>query len=105
MLAFLFACNTAKDKNTVEQKEEKTVVDSSALSTVEIQVEGMTCNGCEEAINNSVKSLEGVADVVSTHTGKQTVVTYDTLKVNITDIKSKISGAGYTPEEHKYTAN
>ncbi len=102
---FSFSCHSAKEESSAEQKEEKAVMDSSAFSTVEIQVEGMTCAGCEEAINNSVQSLAGVAEVVSSHTGKQTVITYDTVKVNIADIKSKISGAGYNPEAHEHTAN
>lgn len=84
------SCNSQTQKQETQNQE----VISSALA--EINVEGMTCTGCENSINKSVEKLAGIAEVKSSHVDKKTVVKYDESKVTVEEIKEAIAQAGYT---------
>lgn len=59
------------------------------------RVEGMTCSGCERAVQNVVTKLEGV-DAVKADAGASTVsVEYDPDKVSVDQIRSAINKIGY----------
>ncbi len=93
LISISFACfNKSKDTTT----EEFTMVDSSATKTVLLQVDGMTCEGCEMTISKAVGQIEGVMDVNASHTESLTSVVYDTSKVSIVLISEKIIELGYT---------
>lgn len=62
---------------------------------VTLQVEGMTCTGCENAVQNRVAGLPGVESVKADHTAKQTTVVYDKSLTNLEDIAESINDAGY----------
>ncbi len=64
-------------------------------STKTILVEGMTCEGCEQSIEMSVKELNGIGKIEASHIEQKVTVTFDTLLVSIPDIKEKITEAGY----------
>lgn len=61
-----------------------------------IKVEGMVCNGCENRVQNALKTIKGVEKVVADHTnGTVTVISNnelekDTLKDKIEDIGFKV---------------
>lgn len=83
-------CNT----KTTNQETEKQEVLNPVVA--EIDVEGMTCTGCENSINKSIHKLEGIVEVSSSHTDKKTVVKYDETKVSLNEIKQAITQTGYT---------
>lgn len=57
-------------------------------------VEGMMCNGCENRVQNALKTLEGVEEVVANHkTGTVSVTTKGEIDKNI--IKEKLEDIGY----------
>lgn len=59
------------------------------------RVEGMTCSGCERAIQKVVTNLEGVVSAQA-HSGTATVsVEYDPEKVNEEKIRSAVNNLGY----------
>ena len=58
-------------------------------------VEGMTCSGCERAIQKSVSSLEGVEAVDADLNTSTVSVEYDPDKVNIDQIRNTVSRIGY----------
>jgi len=57
-----------------------------------INVEGMMCSGCENRIQNAVKSMSGVIDVIASHTDGTVKVTGD---VDIETVKEKINDLGF----------
>ena len=61
-----------------------------------IKVEGMTCEGCEKAVQLSVKELKGIINVEASYAAKNVIVAFDTVKVSLPEIKNKIREAGYT---------
>ncbi len=68
-------------------------------TVVKLDVEGMTCDGCENAIKAGVESLEGIAGVESSHEEGWTEVKYDATATSVDDIKGKITDTGYTVKE------
>ena len=57
-------------------------------------VEGMMCNGCENRIQNALKTIDGVVEVVANHENGTVAVTVKSgIDNNI--IKEKIEDIGY----------
>jgi len=92
---FAFGCNSA-EKNKEEAKTDTQEATLQNLVEVSISTQGMTCEGCENAIKKSVSSLAGVAEVTASHVDSVTVVKYDTTAVSLAAIEDKIAEAGYT---------
>jgi copper chaperone len=65
------------------------------MEQVILQVTGMTCGGCENAVTRAVSRLEGVSNVSASHAQNQVTVQYDAAKVNRAKIADAISKAGY----------
>lgn len=86
----LAACNTA-------QKTEDTADKNLSAEWVEVtlNVEGMTCEGCENAIKAGVEALDGIATVESSFEEAWTKVKYDKNATSIEDIEAKITDTGY----------
>lgn len=94
MLAVLLipACKNQKSTDDENQREP---IDSTRLVTVKYSVEGMTCTGCENTINQAVTEIQGVTQVKSSHLEKYTEVTYDTALVQVDMLEKAINGKGY----------
>lgn len=65
------------------------------MEQLNLQVTGMTCGGCENAVKRAVSRLEGVASVTASHIANQVTVEYDAAKVDRATIAEAISKAGY----------
>lgn len=63
-----------------------------------LDVTGMTCGGCENAVKRAVARLEGVAAVSASHRDHRVVVDYDAAKVTRAQITEAISRAGFHPQ-------
>jgi copper chaperone len=60
-----------------------------------LQVTGMTCGGCENAVTRALSRLEGVSNVSASHAQNQVTVQYDAAKVDRAKIADAITKAGY----------
>ena len=60
-----------------------------------INVEGMSCQHCVNAINNGVGWLEGVNEVKVSLENKTVSVDYNSDKVTLDKIKAEIEEQGY----------
>jgi mercuric ion transport protein len=58
-------------------------------------VEGMTCSGCERAIQRVVSSVQGVSQVEADANNSTVSVEYDPQQVTIDQIKSAVNKIGY----------
>lgn len=94
-IAFILAgCNnTPEGKN--EQTKEKAQVNAENVVLIDIDVNGMTCTGCENTIKNGVSELEGIVSVEASHLDGKTYVKADTSLVNPEQIKEVIKEKGY----------
>lgn len=59
-------------------------------------IKGMTCESCEIEINNALSKISGVTAYVTSYAKATSLVTYDPLKVNESEIKKRINETGYT---------
>jgi copper chaperone len=89
----LAGCNSTTKKTEAAAAEEP----AAATEWVEVtlNVEGMTCDGCENAIKAGVESLEGIASVESSHEEGWTKVKFDKAVTSVDAIEGKITDTGY----------
>jgi len=85
--------------NSTGKKTDDAAANAEAIAAewveVTINVDGMTCEGCENAIKAGVESLDGVASVESSHEEAWTKVKYDKTLTSLEDIEGKITDTGY----------
>ena len=64
------------------------------MKEIVFNVDGMMCTGCENRIQNALKTIKGVKEVKASHTDKKVVVT---LKQEVDEeiLKEKIVDLGY----------
>ena len=62
---------------------------------VTLNVEGMTCEGCENAVKAGVESLPGIESVESSHEEAWTKVRFDKSLTSMEEVSAKITDTGY----------
>jgi len=95
-VCLLASCNSA-DKNTDSSngKGQQQEISMENLVEVTIDVNGMTCEGCENAVKKSIGSLAGISAVNASHVDSVAEVIYDKTQTSLEEIEIKISDAGY----------
>ena len=83
--------------NSTSKKTDEASVENPSAEWVEVtlNVDGMTCNGCENAIKAGVESLEGIAAVECSFEEGWTKVKYDKSATSVEAIEGKITDTGY----------
>ncbi len=69
--------------------------ENQANKTVVIEVEGMTCAGCEPHINETLKKLNGVVSAEASYENKNVIVVYNPKQITLEQIKKAIDEIGY----------
>lgn len=59
-----------------------------------IKVNGMVCNGCENRVQNALKSIEGIEEVKADHNKGEVTITAKE-EINIKDVEAKIEDIGF----------
>ena len=68
---------------------------------VNFTIQGMTCEGCEEHVNNEVSKVKGVLAYKTSYASRNSLVTFDKSKVDVKTIEAAINKTGYTVKEYK----
>ena len=77
------------------------IVNQSNIHTVNFDIKGMTCAGCEEHVNHEVNKLNGiVASKVSYEKGNA-IIEFDQTKTNEKEIEKAINSTGYKVTDKK----
>ncbi len=64
------------------------------MKEINLKVNGMVCNGCENRVKNALKNIEGVENVIANHeSGMVTVTLKEEIDANI--IIKTIGNLGY----------
>ena len=66
-----------------------------AIENILLNVEGMSCNHCVEAVKKAVGALNGVKIVDVNLEGKKVRVEYDSERVSLDTIKGAIEDQGF----------
>lgn len=75
--------------------KEVVVVAEANLDTVEYNIKGMTCSGCEAHIESEVNQLDGIIEVNANYEKGSTHVNFDKTKVTPLEIQAAIGKTGY----------
>jgi copper chaperone len=66
------------------------------MTKVVLNVEGMSCMHCVNAVKRAVGSLKGVAETTVDLAGKKVIVEFDPALVSINSVKEAIVDQGYS---------
>jgi copper ion binding protein len=62
---------------------------------VEIQIEGMTCNACQNHVDFAVNELSGIVSVKTSYENQNTVIEFDKTQTSVDQINKAINSTGY----------
>ena len=68
---------------------------------VKFTIQGMTCAGCEEHVNNELSKVNGVLVYKTSYANKSSLVTFDGSKVDVKTMEAAINKTGYTVKDYK----
>ena len=68
---------------------------SENFKKASIEIEGMTCNSCERAIENCLKDKEGISSVKASYVKSELLLEYDEDKISLFKIENLIKEEGY----------
>ena len=77
----------------------------SSAQTLRLQVQGMSCSGCEQRIGAALRRLDGVVDAIADHTSGQVRLRFDPRSTDPGAVVDRIVLAGYTAEADTDTNN
>ena len=84
------------------QTENTTVVtDQSKIQTAEFKINGMTCSGCEEHVNQEVNKLTGIIQTTVSHETGNAIIEFDQAQTEIEEIEEAIEKTGYSVTDKK----
>jgi copper chaperone CopZ len=88
--AFIAGCS---GKSTSTDSQATTTV--AAEKTVTLAIEGMTCTGCENTIQEAVTKIDGVKSIKASHLDSTAVVSFNASKTSVEAIGAAVTEAGY----------
>ena len=62
---------------------------------VTLQVEGMTCTGCEQRVDKVLRRMDGVREATADHRTGQVRVCFDPAVIDRAALEARIDTAGY----------
>lgn len=91
---FLIACNSGgSKKNAAEAKPP--VEENVKTIAVELAIQGMTCTGCEQTIQNGISSVKGVRQVKANFKNGKAYVELIPDVADTARIREKVISSGY----------
>lgn len=100
MMAFPYYSGNLLANNSSNTVLEADVADENIVS-VEFEVEGMTCGGCEKHVSDAVYKLDGIIELTASYENENTIVKFDDSKTSIDNIEKAIASTGYKVLSHK----
>lgn len=70
-------------------------MDDTAVHSVLLRVEGMTCTGCEERIGKVLARLDGVRQAAADHRAGEVTVAFDPARVAPEALAERVERAGF----------
>lgn len=84
-----------------DNKKKIIVIDNNTIQNVEIKIEGMTCDACQNHVDFAVNELKGIVSVKTSYENKNTIIEFDTTQTSIQQINQAINSTGYNPIKNK----
>lgn len=97
LAALLLAFPYYSDAFFPNQNNQKVVyVQESQIQTITLNIEGMTCTGCEASVETAANGVEGVLEADASYDSGQATVKYDKSKTDGEAITAAINKTGFT---------
>ena len=93
MLAFPYYAGAFYPETTLSETQSVNLE-----STVEIDITGMTCAGCEEHVRMEIGKLSGITKLEVSYEKGNAIVSFDQAETDIEKIKSSVDNTGYKVE-------
>ncbi len=93
IIAALSACNQSGNTGTDSKNKDNTEI--TALKKIQVNIEGMSCEGCENTIESALAKLDGVYEAEALHKEGIATITFDSTKVDTQIISQTIDNLGY----------
>ena len=65
------------------------------METIQLNIEGMTCNGCVNSVKNVLQQIPGVSSVDVSLEQKRATVIFNPAQCNHAQFKSAVEDAGF----------
>ena len=65
------------------------------MASINLNVEGITCGGCEKSIRNALLANDGVSDAIASHETGIVAIEFDNEKIQEAQLKQAIEDAGF----------
>ena len=78
-----------------DNKKEVIVADNSNVQKINVKIEGMTCDACQNHINYSVNELAGIISITTSYVNGSAVVEFDNTQTDRLEIEKAVNGTGY----------
>lgn len=78
-----------------DNKKDVVIVNAADLMTLDLKVEGMTCEACDSHVAHAAQEVSGVIEASADHRTGKTEVKFDGLKTSKEAIISSINETGY----------
>lgn len=78
-----------------KNKKEVVIVDRSSIEKLEVKIEGMTCDACENHVNHAVNELSGIVSVNASYANENAIIEFDKTKTTVEEIEEAVSSTGY----------
>jgi copper chaperone len=65
------------------------------MTTINLNVEGLTCGGCEKSVRNALLAHDGVTEVTASHETGVVAIEFDDNQIEQAVLKQAIEDAGF----------
>ena len=65
------------------------------MASINLNVEGITCGGCEKSIRNALLENDGVSEAKASHETGVVAIEFDDSKIQADQLKKAIEEAGF----------
>ena len=75
------------------KKSKTEIIQNNTMKNITVNVKGMTCNHCKANVENNIKKIEGISDVVVDLAKNEVNITGE--NIDLSKIKNVVDGLGY----------
>lgn len=97
---FAFALLVSCGQNAESEAQDTQAV-AANLQKISLDVDGMTCSGCEYNVESALKKIAGVTAVQADHEGKSAEITFDPDLSDVQQFVEAVNGIGYSAKRSR----
>jgi copper chaperone CopZ len=76
-------------------KKEVILTEESSIQVADVKIEGMTCDACQNHVNQAVNELNGIVNVNSSYANSNAIIEFDNSQTTIEEIEDAVRSTGY----------